>query len=200
MNLQKSTHQQNMYQNNPSHQLEKQQNATQTTSRPRIVIPEAPPLHQHHHHNSNSPSDTPGTGTNFFVYPENIIDEGVNACKKSILGKIITEKPIHVSSIQNGLENIWGSPQGLKIQEIEKGILQFFTNKPIDQERILLGNPWIFRNSWIIVKAWDREVDPRTVDFNHAPVWVQLWGLPPHCKTKKMGESIGNLLGNVEST
>ncbi|KAK2414794.1 hypothetical protein QL285_037344 [Trifolium repens] len=194
MNLQQNTHQQNMYQTNPTHQLEKQQNTTQPTTRPRIVIPEAPPLHQHHQqHSSNSPSDSPGTGTNFFVYPENIIDEGVNACKKSILGKIITVKPIHVSSIQNGLENIWGSPQGLKIQEIENGILQFFTNNPIDQERILLGNPWIFRNSWLIVKAWDRKVDPSTMDFTHAPVWVQLWGLPPHCKSKKMGESIGKL-------
>jgi hypothetical protein len=51
----------------------------------------------------------------------------------------------------------------------------------------------------LIVKAWDKQIDPRTMDFTHALVWVQLWGLPPHCKTKKMGESIGNLLGNVET-
>jgi hypothetical protein len=85
-----------------------------------------------------------------------------------------------------------GSPQGLKIQEIEGGILQFYMNRIFDQDRILLGNPWL------IVKAWDRQTDPRTVDFTHAPVWIQLWGIPPHCKTKKMGESIGNLLGKVE--
>ncbi|PNX95453.1 hypothetical protein L195_g018645 [Trifolium pratense] len=94
------------------------------------------------------------------------------------------------------------SPFILKLssmKEIEGGILQFFMNKNIDQERILLGNPWIFRNSWLIVKAWDRNTDPQTVDFSHAPVWIQLWGLPPHCKTKKMGESIGNLLGKVET-
>jgi hypothetical protein len=70
-----------------------------------------------------------------------VIEEGVKACQGSILGKIITEKPIHVSSIQNGLDNIWGSPEGLKIQEIEGKILQFYMNKTIDQERILLGNP-----------------------------------------------------------
>jgi hypothetical protein len=85
-----------------------------------------------------------------------------------------------------------GSPQGLKIQEIQGGILQFYMNRIFDQDRILLGNPWL------TAKAWDRQTDPRTVDFTHAPVWIQLWGLPPHCKTKKMGESIGNLLGKVE--
>jgi hypothetical protein len=37
---------------------------------------------------------------------------------KSVIGKIITDKHIHVNSIQNGLDSIWGAPQGLKIQEI----------------------------------------------------------------------------------
>jgi hypothetical protein len=145
---------------------------------------------------SNAPRRSPG----FFVYPERIINEGVSACNKSLLGKIITTKPIHVSSIQMGLENIWGSPSGLKIQENEGKILQFFMDEIIDQERILQGNPWIFRNSWLIVQPWDRNSDVASLDFNHAPVWIQLWGLPNHCKTKQMGESIGALLGKVEAS
>jgi hypothetical protein len=45
-----------------------------------------------------------------------------------------------------GLESIWGSPAGLKIQEHEGKILQFFMDDSRDHDRILLGNPWIFRN------------------------------------------------------
>jgi hypothetical protein len=71
-------------------------------------------------------------------------------------------------------------------------------SKSYDQKRILLGNPLIFRNVWLIVQPWDRQSDPRSLDFNHAPVWIQLWGLPPHCKTKQLGINIGELLGNVE--
>jgi hypothetical protein len=99
-----------------------------------------------------------------------------------------------------GLDNIWGTPSGFKVQEIEGKILQFFMDENIDQERILLGNPWIFRNSWLIVHPWDRNSDPSLLDFDHAPVWVQLWGLPPHCKTKQMGRNIGELLGRVEES
>ncbi|GAU49883.1 hypothetical protein TSUD_408220 [Trifolium subterraneum] len=73
----------------------------------------------------------------FSFYPEQIIENGVKNCQNSILGKIITEKPIHVSSIQNGLESIWGSPAGLRIQEIQGKILQFFMDNSFDQERIL---------------------------------------------------------------
>ncbi|CAJ2651526.1 unnamed protein product [Trifolium pratense] len=136
----------------------------------------------------------------FSYYPEQIIEEGLKACQLSILGKIITNKPIFASSIQNGLENIWGSPAGFKIQEIEGKILQFFMNNIEDQDRILHGNPWIFRNSWLIVKPWDRETDPKSLDFDHVPVWIQLWGLPPHCKTKAMGIHLGSLMGEVEAS
>ncbi|PNX59742.1 hypothetical protein L195_g051573, partial [Trifolium pratense] len=125
---------------------------------------------------------------------------GLHACQRSIIGKIITNKPVHASSIQNGLESIWGSPPGLKIQVLEGKLLQFFMNDLADQDRIIHGNPWIFRNSWLVVKPWDREVDYHTLDFDHVPIWIQLWGLPPHCKTKQMGESIGALLGNVEAS
>jgi hypothetical protein len=135
-----------------------------------------------------------------YLYLESVINEGIQACNISIIGKIITDKPIHVNSIQNGLENIWGAPAGLKIQELGGKILQFFLTDPADRDKILLGNPWIFRNSWLIVKQWDRETDIQAIDFDHVPIWVQLWGLPPHCKTKKMGESIGALMGKVEAS
>jgi hypothetical protein len=154
----------------------------------------------------NSNSDIPeSSNTNhniptFSYYTDHIIADGIKACQQSILGKIITDKTIHTSSIQNGLESIWGSPPGLKIQEIEGHILQFYMDNAADQERILLGNPWIFRNSWLIVKPWDRETDPRTLDFDHVPVWIQLWGLPAHCKTKAMGMHLGAVMGDVEAS
>jgi hypothetical protein len=143
----------------------------------------------------NQPSPFPRS----FLYSETEINDGVQACNHSIIGKIITDKPIHINSIQNGLESIWGAPPGLKIQEFGGKILQFFMKDLADKDRILFGNPWIFRNSWLVVKAWDRETDVHTIDFDHVPVWIQLWGLPPHCKTKQMGVSIGALMGKVEA-
>lgn len=69
----------------------------------------------------------------------------------------------------------------------------------LDHDRILLSNPWIFRNSWLVIKPWNRETNISNLDFDHVPIWIQLWGLPNYCKTKMMEESLGALLGNVES-
>jgi hypothetical protein len=158
--------------------------------------------HYQQENNSSSPDpqpQTPQPASNFFVYSETIIHEGVQACSRSLLGRFITDKPIHIHSIQTGLSNIWGNPAGLQIQEIEGQIIQFFMDKKIDQDRILLGNPWIFRNSWLIIKPWDRETNIKDLDFDHVPIWIQLWGLPNHCKTKQMGKNLGALLGRVEA-
>jgi hypothetical protein len=68
--------------------------------------------------NARNQPPTPNPIPRSFLYSDSVVNEGIQACNISILGKIITDKSIHVNSIQNGLENIWGSPPGLKIQEL----------------------------------------------------------------------------------
>jgi len=159
------------------------------------------PLHQQQFspaaQNTSSPATNHIKVPRFFVYNESEVSDGVNTCQKSILGKIITDKQIHVNSLQSGLATIWGSPSRFSIQETDDKILQFFMDNQLDQERILQGNPWIFRNSWLLLQPWDIISDPKSYNFVLVPVWIQLWGLPLHCKTKAMGKSIGGLLGNV---
>jgi hypothetical protein len=70
------------------------QSHEQTPPPPNHDKPECSNNHNHTHYPS------------FSYYPEQIVEEGIKTCQRSILGKSITEKPIHVSSIQNGLESI----------------------------------------------------------------------------------------------
>jgi hypothetical protein len=195
-----------------------QKNLTKTNPIPHITIPQtqkypnfiqsSPETQQNPYQNNDIPESSNARNTTpqnqnlprSFLYDESAINEGINVCQCSIIGKIITDKPIHVKSIQNGLESIWGSPPGIKVQALEGKLLQFFMNDIADHDRIIAGNPWLFRNAWLVVKPWDREVDYHNMDFDHVPLWIQLWGLPPHCKTKQMGENIGALLGKVEAS
>jgi len=131
------------------------------------------------------------------VYHEEEVVEGVNSYKRSILGKIISDKHVHISSIQTGISAIWGSPSGLRIQETEGNVLNFYMDNLDDQEKIIQRSPWIFRNSWLILQPWDKITNPQSYNFDYVPIWIQLWGLPHHCQTKIMGKSIGNRLWKV---
>lgn len=66
-----------------------------------------------------------------------------------------------------------------------------------DVARLLRGSPWVFRNSWLVVQPWQRDLDPKDVTFSHVPVWVHILDLPPHCRTSNMARKIGSCLGEV---
>lgn len=52
------------------------------------------------------------------------VEEGLHVCKNSMVGKIITEKPIHKNYVQSALANIWCNPKGFQIEEIEGKLYQ----------------------------------------------------------------------------
>lgn len=41
-------------------------------------------------------------------------------------GRIITEKPIHKSSLLSALANIWCNPAGFRVEEVAEKTFQFF--------------------------------------------------------------------------
>ncbi|MED6151896.1 hypothetical protein PIB30_086731 [Stylosanthes scabra] len=65
-------------------------------------------------------------------------------------------------------------------------------------ERVLKGDPWIFSNSWLLVKRWDRKEEPEEKGLEEADIKIQLWNLPEHCKTAKLGRKIASVMGEVK--
>ncbi|KAJ1431787.1 Zinc knuckle CX2CX4HX4C [Sesbania bispinosa] len=146
--------------------------------------------------NTNEEEDPP-----IILFDDEDIDTGVNSCSRSLVGKIITDKPIHTNSLHNALSGIWCHPKGFRVEEISTKIFQFFFDNEQESNRILRGSPWLFRNSWLVLQPWKRGVIAEDQQFLTVPVHVQIWGLPPpHCKTLKMGQKIGACLGKVLSS
>ncbi|KAJ1415430.1 Zinc knuckle CX2CX4HX4C [Sesbania bispinosa] len=57
----------------------------------------------------------------FIIYDEEDVADGVESCSRSLIGRIITQKPIHVNSLQNALMGIWCNPKGTKKIGIKVG-------------------------------------------------------------------------------
>ncbi|MCH92169.1 DUF4283 domain protein, partial [Trifolium medium] len=146
---------------------------------------------------TNAMPQSPGDGP-FCMYKEAHIKEGIQQCKNSLIGKLFSNKPIIKPIIQNTLMGIWGNPKGFTITEIEGGLYHLTMDQDKDIQRAVKGNPWIIRNSWFMVHLWDRKLNPTNIEFNFVPIWIQLWGLPIHCKTITMGKHLGSQLGKVE--
>ncbi|KAJ1414343.1 Zinc knuckle CX2CX4HX4C [Sesbania bispinosa] len=134
------------------------------------------------------------------VFTEEDVSDGVSRCLKSLVCKIISKKPVHTNSLQNALSGIWCSPSGFKVEELGTKLFQFFFDKESDMDRILRGNPWIFRNSWLCLQRWERNSDPESLCFSKVPLKVQISGLTAHCRPAHMGRRIGACLGEVKES
>lgn len=133
----------------------------------------------------------------FCYYQDSHIQDSIDQCTNSIIGKILADKPITNQILFNSLSGIWCNPAGLKISELEGKIFQIKMDKEEDIQRILKGNPWIIRNCWLLLHNWNRNLDISTLDFTQVPLWIQFWGLPLHCKSITMGQEMGSQLGKV---
>jgi hypothetical protein len=144
-----------------------------------------PVQNQEFHQSENGIDDS--TSDPFFYYQDSHVQDSIQQCNNSLIGKILFEKPISTQIFYNTLNGIWCNPLGLKINELEGKLYQIQLEKEDDMQRILKGNPWTIRNCWLIVHKWDRNVEIQCLDFAHVPLWIQFWGLPLHCKSIGMG-------------
>ncbi|KAJ1418605.1 DUF4283 domain protein [Sesbania bispinosa] len=62
---------------------------------------------------------------NFIIYDDEDVEEGLNFCTKSIIGRILTQKPIHLNSLHNALAGMWCNPNGFRIEERAPCTFQF---------------------------------------------------------------------------
>lgn len=153
--------------------------------------------------NTTEQQQTPQRNTQeepFFYYQESYVQVSIKTCQNSVIGKFLSNKIISLQQIQNSLNGIWGKPVGFKIVELEGKTYQFIMDKAEDTQRILKGNPWIVRNIWLVVHPWDRKTLPKELDFTNVPLWIQLWGLPMHCRSAEMGKAIGDQVGVVQDS
>jgi hypothetical protein len=57
----------------------------------------------------------------FCMYKEEHVEEGINSCQNTLIGKILSDKIILKPILLSTLQGIWGNPKGLTIIEIEGG-------------------------------------------------------------------------------
>lgn len=159
---------------------------------------ESPEPAQNHDSQQQDYNTTEDTSTDpFCYYQDSHVQDSIDQCNHSVIGKILADKPISNQVLFNSLSGIWCNPVGLKISELEGKLLQIKMDKEDDIQRILKGNPWIMRNCWLLLHSWNRNLDISSLDFTQVPLWIQFWGLPLHCKSISMGQEMGSQLGKV---
>ena len=92
------------------------------------------------------------TGEALVVFDEEDVEERIASYEISLVGKLVSLKPINKRSLQQALANIWGHLVGFKVEEVGDKLFQFFLREEKGLHHVVQESPWIFRNSWLILK------------------------------------------------
>ncbi|XP_057432579.1 uncharacterized protein LOC130725358 [Lotus japonicus] len=125
------------------------------------------------------------------------VAEALAGYENYLAGRLVIDKPIYKGSLQSAIDNIWCSPDKFQVEEVRVTTYVFHLKEDKDIKHILQGSPWIFQNSCYLVQPWNRHIGCVDMSFKNSTVWVQLWGLPAHCRTKKMSMKVGAHIGKV---
>ncbi|MED6109684.1 hypothetical protein PIB30_035952 [Stylosanthes scabra] len=123
------------------------------------------------------------------------ITVGVERCTRSLIGRLLADRSFSAGTIEAALGSIWRHPDGFKVLNRGGNIFQFFFSEERDVIRIERGAPWLFKNYILNLQRWKENRPIEEAEFIHVPLWIQLWGLPEHYKTKELGFKLGSSFG-----
>ncbi|XVF71961.1 hypothetical protein PTKIN_Ptkin12aG0082300 [Pterospermum kingtungense] len=131
------------------------------------------------------------------VVEEEWVGDPVSNGKYCLLGKLIINRASNLEAMRNVLAKAWRLKSTLTITEVGEKVFVFQFEDAVEKDRVLLGQPWTFNKSLLVLNDFDSSMFPEKVNMNWCPFWVQVHGLPLDLMNEKIGIVIGETIGEI---
>ncbi|KAK9125560.1 hypothetical protein Scep_014406 [Stephania cephalantha] len=92
----------------------------------------------------------------------------------------------------------WNFKTETTFTDVAENVFQVFFNTPNAKDHVTKGGPWLFDDHLFLFKPWTPEIRLSELHFPICNIWVQVYGLPLHCRTwdtvKKIWSNLGPIL------
>lgn len=131
-------------------------------------------------------------------HPNPDIEQQVEACEKSIIGKVLSEKRMSPYQAEDATHLIWPDLIGnfyLRCPAPNIFVIKF--DERDDLNFVLVGTPWSLDGKLFIIHAWNPTINYRELDFQNQTFWTALKNLPLEFMNSVVPRQMGSLIGNV---
>jgi hypothetical protein len=90
----------------------------------------------------------------------------------TLIGKIISNKPISKSTIKNNILQAWQFLKSLTTEDKEDNKMVFTFEDTEDLCRVLNNSPWNIKGFPLFLKRWENDETFEDIDFQKAAIWV----------------------------
>ncbi|OMO59554.1 reverse transcriptase [Corchorus capsularis] len=113
------------------------------------------------------------------------------ATKFTVIGKIISKKPLNRRGVIGVLQSIWPRKEILTIREMGQNLYAIsFVNQQF-MEDALANGPWSVMGCYLNIKKWEIGQAMSDLDFSRVDFWLQVHNLPLEMLTCQNAEKIG---------
>lgn len=112
-----------------------------------------------------------------------------------LVGHCLTEAIVKFDPIRNTLADLWRLIGKVNIRDLGSGRIPFCFFYEVDLLQIINGGPWTFNNHLLVTHRIREGEDPRRVDIDICPLWVQVHFLSSGCFLDILAQWFGNFLG-----
>ena len=117
-----------------------------------------------------------------------------------VVGRLLSPFQGNPRVILDDLRNmVWKNQGATILQEVASDDGRFILNFAAENDRrfVLKEQPWHFKRDGLVFAEFDGKGDPTKVDLGVMTIWVQVRDLPFMLKTKSIGWSLEDQLGEV---
>lgn len=96
------------------------------------------------------------------------------------------------------MSNIWATKEDVAIEGLGDNQFIFFFTSEEDKVRILVGSPWHYDNSLLLLIEPKGMGEIAKLDFSKATFWVQIHNIPIVCMNQESAFQLGCKIGRVK--
>ncbi|KAJ1385160.1 Zinc knuckle CX2CX4HX4C [Sesbania bispinosa] len=104
--------------------------------------------------------------------------QSVQLAGRSLVGKVLVEKPLNKGEVKNILLKAWRLTSEVHIADMGTNLFLFTFSQKKEAKEILDKGPWFVMGRILSLQFWAPQISAYELNFDRIPFWVQLHGLP----------------------
>ena len=117
-----------------------------------------------------------------------------------IVAKFLTSHFLQMEAVARTFKQLWRRGNGFRVCNQGNNIVLFVFDNLMEVDKILKSQPWSFDKHLILMQHYSNDVPVIELVFEKVPFWVQVHDLPNSFMTRKVVESLCEVVGEVQKT
>ncbi|KAJ1395231.1 hypothetical protein SESBI_33602 [Sesbania bispinosa] len=124
-------------------------------------------------------------------------DSGIQAARKMLVGKILSDKPLNRTAVKDIITKAWGLTGKLTISDLGPNLFMFNFIEAHQAKKAMEEGPWFIMGHLLSLQSWVSTATINEVDYHNVDFWVQLHSLPLEYMSNSNAVKVARLLGDI---